>query len=154
MRILIATAAATLIAFNPAMAEFLADLDTFEVIKANGSFTVNDLAVGEVGVLQSATLCNDGGRIFLDTTTTLESKTSEYGVNMRVRRLPESKIELIFQPGAKASISPDKAAAELLVRATRMKCSEMIAPEGRRIVVDTINGATSTSELMERSKNP
>ncbi|UDF28484.1 UNVERIFIED_ORG: hypothetical protein LHK14_13295 [Roseateles sp. XES5] len=145
-------AAAVVMMSFPVRAEFIADMSLLDILKAAGRFTVNDLGVGEGGLLAYTALCTEGDHLYLDTASTLGEKPLEYMDNIRVRRLPQNKVELLIEPGASSKTTIDSASVDLLVRASRLPCSEQLAPEGRRISVHSINGATSASELLKRVK--
>jgi len=125
-------------------AAFIADIDKVEIIKRMGTLTVNDLAVGESGYINAwAGLCkNENGAINLNKYTELETDRSSYGSYLKVKRQPQGMVA-IESTGTKRK---DKKAIMTRVAAS---ASERKECDGEFFIVDSIDGASSVSELLD-----
>jgi hypothetical protein len=88
----------------PATAQqaFAIDLDPPAIRAATGSLIVDDLAVGEVGIVVVETWCARQGALYGAVTDRLEKSQSDYGLNFQVRREPANTLSVVVVPGSMA----------------------------------------------------
>jgi len=132
-----------------AFSQFAVDASRHEIRKASGVIALEDLAVGEVGLVSYLSGCALDGKLYISNLQPVTESISNYGRGFRVKRLQGNRVEIIAEVGEKAGTKPITEALNLADDGTLNDCAKI--PADRLFAVMTINGAPSATELIRKA---
>ena len=132
-----------------AFSQFAVDASLQDIRKASGVIALQDLAVGEVGLVSYLSGCAMDGKLYISNLQPVIESISNYGLGFRVKRLQGNRVEIIAEVGEKAATKPITLALTLAGDGAIKKCAE--TPTDRLFAVMTINGAPSATDLIKKA---
>lgn len=145
----------------PAQAEFIMDLDHKDLKSKLGIITLDELSIGESGVLKNGAACiSKRGLILLQTNAQLNTDPGDYAPSFVVTKHPAGKYSLKLRPGTtgygknerpkKLSVAMREIFHSLL---TSGDCDMMMRVfgnhEGQWAPIEAIEGHKKGSEIMK-----
>ena len=139
---------------NSSFADFKIDLTHKEMLKELGKFTINDLGVGERGIIGGVyNDCLDDGNWMVWAYTKLKEERSKYSNDYTVERIPKERLKINILPSPKEPKNKTEKIEDILNQIPHIKCkifrNVFIDIENKFFVVEEINGAKSVKELLK-----
>lgn len=131
---------------SPSFAQFVLDVPPPDIRAKLGKLVVNDLAVGEVGLVNVLNWCAQDGQLFAASSELLEETPSDYGVSARVKRETGNHLAIEVIPGKSSSQLMSDIVLKKL--AALSPCENMERFGYQYMPVSRINGFLSSSALI------
>lgn len=146
--------AVTLLSSSAYAENFDVNLTGTEIKKQAGVLTVEDLAVGEVGI-SSPLFCIKDNKLFIPSDTVLMDSKLEYGATHRIRKEPGGSVKIDIVFGDKVSDkNPTTYIAKLLVGAIHsMPCKTLFMTNSNLVVVESINDMRNAKQALGLEKS-
>lgn len=125
----------------PAQAEFAVDMTAEAIRNALRAPALEDLHVGEVGMLQNYFLCNADGTLAVEGITPLAKERPKYATYITARRLPGGLVDLVIHSVKNDQTEVDDRLLSVVQYSIHRTCE---AP----LKIESINGMISLSSLV------
>ncbi|AXQ93206.1 hypothetical protein LV780_04895 [Cereibacter azotoformans] len=146
-----------LAAAGAAHSQFRLDVTPDEYRAWKGAVTLDQISVGE-SIIAMTPGCTSDGQLFMPRDTEAMDRPAQFLTRYRVERLPGSKVAVTIIPGA-GSESTERMISDAMAGIVALtlqpdSCARLAVPLDRLFPIASINGHTSTKQMMDAITAP
>jgi hypothetical protein len=138
-----------------ALADFQSDISSEELRAWTGEVLLGDLAVGESALVRLP-FCWTAGKMYARADTTVIDAANTFSITYKLTRLPQGRVaaETLVGSELRGSLTEEKYEAQLKNTLAAFltdndNCNSPFRPPSTLLLVDNIDGANSSTELIK-----
>lgn len=133
-----------------AFPQFTVDAERKEVRRAMGETAIEDLVIGEVGIVGYLSSCTRDKILYIPSNFTITEGPAKYGHSYRVKRLQNEAVEIESVTADELENPKKPMALDLVLSGIERDCSSTELSNIQMLQVKSIDGAASAAELVAK----